>query len=231
MTYNEKPFLKEVIPALHHFVDQIVLVDNGSTDGTQEEYLKYCNSNDVLIHSHQGDVPDFGKQRNIALDATEDGAWVLKWDADELPSCAMEVGLREFLRKDNDLHTGWAIGCYHILKYPLMALPFEYGFQHLCLFRKDPGVRWREGTHEQIQIGHPWGGINPERTGIAIIHFSYWCEKRFIRKAHKYASMPDSGFKHPSQLTDRLNSKPKPLPFTVRYMAELEWLNEIKEVG
>jgi len=231
MVLNERPFLSEVIPALHRFVDRIVIVDNGSVDYSRDllmDHLLYPE--DDLIFARQDDPPDFGKQRNIALDATEQGAWVLKWDADELPSDKMITDLRPFLEKDDRFH-GWAIGCYHILKHPKKALPFEYGFQHLCLFKNRPGVRWSKGTHEQIQgVGGPQGGINPARTGIAIIHFSYWCETRFKRKAQAYAKIPDSGFRSASELTNRLASKPKPLPDTVTYKADPEWLEEIRRM-
>jgi glycosyltransferase involved in cell wall biosynthesis len=230
MVYNERPFLSEVIPALHRMCNKLVVVDNGSTDGTIEELERLLLPDDELIYARQGDPPDFGKQRNIALDATEEGAWILKWDADELPSEAMVEGLRNRLILDQGVHTGWAIGCYHIMKQPRTCLAFEAGFQHLCLFRKDHDVRWREGTHEQIMINDPWGGINPKLTGMAIIHFSYWCEKRFARKALQYTKIPGSGFTRPEQLTDRLKTRPVPIPDSVLYKASKEWLETIKEI-
>lgn len=231
MVLNERPFLSAVIPALHRFVDRIVIVDNESTDHTRDLLMdELLNPEDDLIFARQDDPPNFGKQRNIALDATEAGAWVLKWDADELPSEAMVNDLKAFLISKEDRYTGWNLSGYHIMKHPRKALAFEYGFPHMSLFRNDPGIRWREGTHELPLIGHPQGGINPKKTGIAIIHFSYWCEKRFARKAKHYASIPDSGFKHPSQLTDRLKTIPKPLPENVTYVADPQWLEEIREM-
>jgi glycosyltransferase involved in cell wall biosynthesis len=69
------------------FADEIVVVDNGSTDGTQ--HLAQELGARVVATA---DWPGFGPQKNRALDAAR-GTWVLSLDADEWlsPELAQQV--------------------------------------------------------------------------------------------------------------------------------------------
>ena len=53
-TINECPNIKEVIPKLPKFIDEIIIVDGCSTDGTIEEIKKYRNDVKVIIEKKKG---------------------------------------------------------------------------------------------------------------------------------------------------------------------------------
>lgn len=73
---NEVDRIEECLQSLAGWVDQLVILDSGSTDGTLEIVQKYTNE------VYQTDWPGYGPQRNRALAKCEHD-WVLNIDADE----------------------------------------------------------------------------------------------------------------------------------------------------
>ena len=227
MTYNDAVYIPTVIPQLQLFADRLIVQDNGSDDATRIMTSSILRDQDVHILHNQGDQPDYAELRNNMLGFVQDGEWVLKWDSDELPSIALIERLKNFL-EDNPKQDGWTIPCYHIMKDPHECLPIEVGFGHMCLFRKQPWTTYRGSVHEQVVMQGAVGSISPA-SGIAIIHFSYFAERRFREKAKSYASLPGSGYKDARQLTSRLAMKTVPLPSHVLYDASPYWLEQLKE--
>jgi len=103
MVYNELPFLDHVVEVLLNFYDHIILMDNGSTDGSRE-WIKRSRDKVTAVLNQQEDPPHYSNLRNKMLRAVPDGAWVLKWDPDELPSHGMMNDLRAFLEADQGQH-------------------------------------------------------------------------------------------------------------------------------
>lgn len=226
MVYNDKPFLEACIGALRSFCDHLVIMDNGSDDGSGDLLHNLHSPSMTLIYHRQGSPPDYSLLRNRMLAFVPDGAWVLKWDPDELPSVGLAENVRRFLEADGDGHTGWTVPIYHLTHDRHTCLEWEAGFGHLRLFRKEPSVRFVGAVHEQIHIGDPWGGIHPE-SGMGVVHFSYFAQKRFRRKAEHYASIPGSSFLAPEDLTCRLAWPTMPLK--VEFQADEAWLERIRD--
>ncbi len=76
---NEERMLPRCLESLAGKVDEIVIVDTGSTDGT----LEIANSADVVSSYEWSD--DFSAARNYAKGLAS-GDWVLSIDADEVLS-------------------------------------------------------------------------------------------------------------------------------------------------
>jgi glycosyltransferase involved in cell wall biosynthesis len=53
-TKNEAENIKEVFPNIPDFVDEIVVVDGNSTDGTREEIIKYRKDTKIIIEKPSG---------------------------------------------------------------------------------------------------------------------------------------------------------------------------------
>lgn len=224
MVYNELPFLDLMFEQMQTFCDHIVLMDNGSTDGSREWVEEHGG-----ILNQQTDPPHYGNLRNRMLEVVPEDAWMLAWSPDELPSDAMMRDLRGIVEEYQGRRSGWRIPHYHIFKSPRTCLPIDSGNSGLQLFQKTAGITWQRSVHERPTKGpHPYGFIGPD-SGIALIHFSYFAEARLRRKALHYASIHHSGFfDNPTRLTDRLDLEPIPLPEHITYQASDDWLEKIR---
>ena len=76
ITKNEERNIKRCLESLK-WVDEIVVVDGESTDGTLEIAKSYGAK--IVNHAFEG---DFGMERNIGNDNAR-GDWILALDADE----------------------------------------------------------------------------------------------------------------------------------------------------
>jgi len=75
ITLNEAHNIRDCLESVR-WADEIIVVDSGSTDGTQEICREYTENVFVM------DWPGFGMQKNRALEKAS-GQWVLSIDADE----------------------------------------------------------------------------------------------------------------------------------------------------
>ncbi len=89
---NEARCLARCLRSVQSIVDEIIIVDTGSTDDT----VKIAAGFRVKIF-HFDWVDDFSTARNFALDQTE-GDWILVLDADEHASEALGQEIREFVQ-------------------------------------------------------------------------------------------------------------------------------------
>lgn len=78
---DEAEFIEASIKSVIDFVDEVVIVDGGSTDGTLEIIDSFKNKKIKVIHQKWNN--DFGIQRNNAL-AYATGDYVLQLDSDEI---------------------------------------------------------------------------------------------------------------------------------------------------
>lgn len=92
ITYNEKDNLDRCLSSLRPVVDEIIVVDSGSTDGSQEICKRYGAH--VTVQPWQGYVA----QKNLSLSLASHH-WVLSIDADEELSPGLSSAL-EMIREN-----------------------------------------------------------------------------------------------------------------------------------
>jgi tetratricopeptide (TPR) repeat protein len=161
---DEQEMLPRCLASVADTVDEIVIVDTGSTDATVEIARSFGAR--VLFHEWTG---SFAQARNVSFDAAE-GDWLLCLDADEVlveedaPLLRSLTGRtwREafYLSETNytgDLEDGTAVT-----------------HNALRVFRNRPEYRFEGRLHEQI--AHCLPGYLPERveaSGVRIEHYGY----------------------------------------------------------
>src|SRR3954451_15196202 len=161
---DEESMLPRCLEAVKDGVDEIVIVDTGSTDKTVEIAESFGAK--VLHHEWTG---DFGEARNVSFDAATSD-WIVYLDADEVLYEGEAARLRAltgrtwreafFLVEDNhtgDLEDGTSV--HH---------------NALRLFRNRPEYRFKGRIHEQI--AHSLPGFLVERiesTDVRMEHFGY----------------------------------------------------------
>lgn len=144
ITYNEAENLKRCLNSIH-WVDDLIIVDSFSTDGTFDIAKKYTNK-----AYQQKFNDDFSKQRNFALKSVKSD-WILFLDADEtLPNYAEEV-FRILIRdskKDGYL--------FPRRNYIGKDNYFRYGYFYpdyqLRLFRKNKNIKYDNKIHERPMV-------------------------------------------------------------------------------
>lgn len=91
---NEAADLAQCLDTVKDWVDEIIIVDSGSTDNTQEIAEQY----DAKFYSHP-DWPGFGKQRQHAQQyVTSD--YVLWLDADERVTPKLRESIQQAVQQD-----------------------------------------------------------------------------------------------------------------------------------
>jgi tetratricopeptide (TPR) repeat protein len=160
---NEASNLPRCLASTRPWVDDTVVVDTGSTDGTQD-----------VARAHGARVvewpwrDDFAAARNESLrHATAD--WILVLDADE----ALADGAGDALRET--LHQAPDDVCAYLVKI-VCPRDGDGGLTRLNwfprLFRNLPGVRFEGLIHEQVIGTLPRGG-RVERAAIEVLHSGY----------------------------------------------------------
>lgn len=159
MVKNEEEFLPTCLESIRNWVDEIIIVDTGSTDRTVEIARTYG----ARVFSQKWSK-DFSKHRNYSISkATCDWVFIIDADeefiADDLPELRRAVNREDFrIISVSVLNTDKKTGeCTSFLP-------------SLRLFKRDAGFHYEGIVHNQLQF--------PEnepilRVGIRIKHYGY----------------------------------------------------------
>lgn len=133
---DEAALLPRMLESVRGLVDEIVVADTGSTDGTREVARRF----DAIVVEHPF-RDDFSAARNAALDAAT-GDWILVLDADEVLVRGHDAVRRAIA---SDRHAGYYLNFRNHL---------GGGRVHACglmrLFRNHASIRFRHRIHEQV---------------------------------------------------------------------------------
>jgi tetratricopeptide (TPR) repeat protein len=136
---NEAAFIEDCLASLVDFVDEIVLVDTGSSDDTLQKARRYP----VSFHSFPW-CDDFSAARNYAIEQAS-GEWILYIDADE----RLEVPDPDLW---NDVLADDRKAAWKLRLYPRVGWT---PYAELRLFRNDPRIRFcgviHESMHDDVQ--------------------------------------------------------------------------------
>jgi tetratricopeptide (TPR) repeat protein len=161
---NEESNLAECLRPVTHLVDEIIVVDTGSTDGTRDVA---CGLGAKVVDFPWTD--SFAAARNESLrHATCD--WVFWVDADDRFDDKNRSGLQRLFGL-----LGTENHCYMMKQWSLpdarsgSALVVD----HVRLFRRQPGVRWYHRVHEQVLPALREVGAKLVWTDLVIHHLGY----------------------------------------------------------
>jgi tetratricopeptide (TPR) repeat protein len=131
---DESAFLPGCLESLSGIVDEIVVVDTGSVDGTPEIARRFGAT--IVHHPWRN---DFSEARNVSLDLAG-GEWILYIDADERLVDTDRAQVEKLLRNAEEV-------AFRLLFQPsLNATPYrEYR-----LWRHDPRIRFDGIIHEKV---------------------------------------------------------------------------------
>lgn len=158
---NEERFLADCLTSLAGRVDEVVIVDTGSTDRSRD----IAHDLGARVFSHPW-ANDFATARNASIDAAR-GAWILYIDADERVIEFDRVALE---------------GQFADLRYSAYTVLFRPAvgytrYREYRLFRNRPELRFRGVIHETLvpalqELGEREGSLIGE-SSVALDHLGY----------------------------------------------------------
>ncbi|WP_413199836.1 glycosyltransferase [Nostoc piscinale] len=173
---NEETTLPKCLNSVKDFVDEIVVLDTGSSDRTPEIAQQFG----AEVHHFQW-TNNFSTARNAALKYVT-GDWVLVLDADEILNPSIVPQLQDAIQSDEYI-------LINLIRQEIGAVQSPYSLVSR-LFRNHPEIRFERPYHALVddsvaaiiqkephwQVGY--------LQGVAILHTGY--QKRAIAQNNKY---------------------------------------------
>jgi glycosyltransferase involved in cell wall biosynthesis len=219
---DEEAALGACLASVADLVDEMIVVDTGSTDRTREVAAR-CGARVVDFAW----VDDFSAARNESIRHAS-GDWILWLDADE----RLDEANRERLRRVVD-GLKWDDAAYLMQQLSTTDDPHgsRVAVDHVRMFRRDPALRWEYRVHEQILIAIRRAGHELRRTDVVIIHDGYESPGLSERKRERNLSLllrqdaerPDDPITlyHLGQVHQRSGRSAEALPILRRSLAML----------
>lgn len=177
ITKNEEHNIARCLESVLPIANEIIVVDSGSSDRTQEIAKTYGGK--VIVHPFEGHI----QQKNFALDQAS-CSWILSLDADEALSPELLASIQNHLdepkadtasmnRKSSYLgkwihHSGW---------YPDTKIRLV----------KNGAARWGgKNPHDQLI---PNAGVSTVHLNGDIFHYTYYSLKGHLRQVNYFTSI------------------------------------------
>jgi tetratricopeptide (TPR) repeat protein len=188
---NEEERLGRCLECVQGLVDEIVVVDTGSTDGTvavaerfgaKMGYFEWCD--------------DFSAARNESIKLAS-GDWILWLDADDLLPSEYHDQIRNLIATNQK-------------KAYLFVLDSQGCETVACLqtrlFPNVPGAEFEKPVHEQLAPSMARLGIDVEPTGVRVVHTGYTTKEVVRGKMERYLRIMERWLEdHPGDYVVRSN--------------------------
>lgn len=166
---NEEENIERCLASVKPFVDEMIVVDTGSTDQT----ISLCQAAGAQVQTFEWSN-NFADARNYSLDQAT-GDWILWMDADEVLEVSAEADWKERLAEETD-----HVLNVHLVNY-IGELPDPnetYHIAHTRLFRNGLGLRFLYHIHETLNVEEIFTGEHAlkkikQHDGLIIHHYGY----------------------------------------------------------
>lgn len=178
-TYNSEEFLEKALASLS-FADEIVVVDDGSSDSTLDIARKFTNN--IFKHKSVGYVEP---ARNFAISKAT-GEWVLLIDADEEISDKLAHRLLT-LAKDNSSADAYELPRKNIIFGKWIQYTGWWPDYQIRFFRKNK-IKWSDVIHSVPEVFGEKRSLAP-REEESILHNNYQNISQYISRMDRYTTI------------------------------------------
>ncbi len=169
LTKNEGKNIQRCLDSVSGWADEIIIVDDESTDKTVDIAAEYTNR--LIIRKM--DIE--GRQRNFAY-AQAKNLWVLSLDADEVVTAELKEEIQDVLGKPTQCN-GFTIPRRNFIGDYWVRYGGWYPSPQLKFFRKDKFIYEEVGVHPRAFMDDPCCHLKSD-----IIHYSYKNIEDFLNK-------------------------------------------------
>jgi len=161
---NEEENLPACLATAADLVDEVIVVDTGSTDRTKEVATRLG----ARVFDFTW-VESFAAARNAALSHAT-GDWIFWLDADDRLDEQNRAKLRALFAQLKDENVAYGMKCHC---FPDPESSTATIVDHVRLFRNLPEIRWKYRVHEQILPAVRHSGGNALASDVVIHHVGY----------------------------------------------------------
>jgi glycosyltransferase involved in cell wall biosynthesis len=177
ITKNEAEMIASCINAAKFITDDIIIVDNGSTDGT----IRIAHDQGCCVYAENWKGYGANKNKGIAHAKYN---WILSVDADEIADAALVAALHELVLDDPNVVYDIKFKSYYGQK--LIRFGSWGRDHHIRLFNRK-AVRWSESpVHETLILP---AGVSIKKLAGHLHHYSVRDAAEFMSKADHYACL------------------------------------------
>ncbi|HAH07064.1 MAG TPA: LPS biosynthesis protein [Elusimicrobia bacterium] len=173
ITRDEALDLPACLESLAGLDAELVVLDGGSTDGTQDIAQRFG----ARVEHREFDA--YASQKQAALDLAKN-EWVLSIDADERVSPALRDEVRRLLSGRPE-HAGYEIPYEVVFMGRVLRFGGLGGERHLRLFRRSAGRFVGGRLHEGIEVSGPVGRLQGR-----MVHIPYRDVDEYLDKLRRY---------------------------------------------
>ena len=172
---NEEKNIQRCLESID-FVDEIVIVDSGSTDRTVEICKKFTSR--VFYHPWAGYV----EQKNYAL-AKATHEWTLCLDADEVVSPKLKESILNVLQNNQGQYSGYRVN-RHVFYLGRWINHCWYPEYKIRVFKRSKG-RWvGKNLHEKIELNGKYCDLSGD-----LNHYTYQNISQHLRTIDSFSSI------------------------------------------
>ncbi len=172
---NEEKFLRDCLESIKDVVDQIVVVDTGSTDNTPDIAKKY---NAEIYYFDWCD--DFSAARNASLKYAT-GDWILWMDADERLAPESAKYLLGILLTTEEVPVVYKVNIHSVLR-DNSTVQISSAYR---LFNNYKGIYFSGRIHEQVTPGASFENAEERDSEIVIHHLGYGLDPESTKRKNR----------------------------------------------
>lgn len=176
VSLNEVDRIERTIRAVNGLCADIVVVDCGSSDGTQQ--LASALGARVIHNEWLG----YGAQKNLAQNQCQND-WVLNVDADEVVTAELANEIRSLFEDGDPRSDAYSVRIIEVYPGDDKPRPLAYSFNRVRLYRKDKGRFSSSPVHDSVELQ---SNVKHEQLRSGIHHFSLRDLGQQISKFNSY---------------------------------------------
>jgi peptidoglycan/xylan/chitin deacetylase (PgdA/CDA1 family) len=194
---NEEQFLANCLNSVKDLVDEIILVDTGSSDKT----IEIAKSFGAKVFFQEWE-DDFSKPRNLSLRKAT-GDWILVLDSDERIAYKDISLIKNLLSNKKNVAYSMPTRNYSFAKKPFLTffdsndnyvdmneeMPFYWISNKIRVFPNNEKIEFRGPVHEIVEESIKEQGINLENIDVPVHHYAQLDEKRSRSKRFFYMNI------------------------------------------